>query len=311
MKLQEIFVENVQSACPKEGEKWLAELPELITYCEKRWRLTMYQPYELSFNYVAPAIFDDGSEAVVKIGLPGGEHKDEIKALRSLNRKGIVKLIDDDPIKRVLILEKIQPGQMLAELEDDEKATRVAAELARNLVVPVPSHSSIPTTKERENNLKQICMDHCNGLGPISSQTLNQALQIFTYMNNSIQYPTLLHGDFHHYNVLQKGDGSWVAIDPKGIVGEIAYDLIQFLLNCLPVHGKKETIRKRVKIFTELLNLDHERFLLWGYCHTVLATAWTVDENTGKFEENFYLAIDIFKDLYKSHYHRTIIAGIS
>jgi streptomycin 6-kinase len=64
--------------------------------------------------------------------------------------------------------------------------------------------------------------------------------------------------------------------------------LIQYMLNKLPHEGVKE------------LNLDKERLLLWGYCHTVLATSWTVDEET--YDVSFYQGIEIFEKLYETNF---------
>jgi streptomycin 6-kinase len=132
-------------------------------------------------------------------------------------------------------------------------------------------------------------------------KTLEKALNIFTYMNKTTEQHKLLHGDFHHYNVLASGDGKWMAIDPKGLIGDVEYDLIQYMLNKLPDKGAYEVIEKRVNIFTEELNLDKERLLLWGYCHTVLATAWTVDDNE-TYEKSFYQGIEIFEKLYEANF---------
>lgn len=35
---------------------------------------------------------------------------------------------------------------------------------------------------------------------------------------------TLLHGDLHHYNVLSDVRRGWLAIDPKGVIGEVEYE---------------------------------------------------------------------------------------
>ncbi len=42
--------------------------------------------------------------------------------------------------------------------------------------------------------------------------------------------PVLLHGDLHHYNLLQHQD-TWLAIDPKGVVGEREFEIGAFLRN--------------------------------------------------------------------------------
>jgi streptomycin 6-kinase len=40
-----------------------------------------------------------------------------------------------------------------------------------------------------------------------------------------------LHGDLHHSNVLDGGPRGWLAIDPKGLLGERTYDVANLLGN--------------------------------------------------------------------------------
>jgi streptomycin 6-kinase len=42
-----------------------------------------------------------------------------------------------------------------------------------------------------------------------------------------------LHADLHHENILSHGD-SWIAIDPKGEYGELAYEATTFIINPIP-----------------------------------------------------------------------------
>ncbi|WP_099157468.1 aminoglycoside phosphotransferase family protein [Virgibacillus ndiopensis] len=295
MNLQKQFVQSVRLYFKERGEEWLQSLPNLIQYCEEKWSIQMREPFSLSVNYVAPATMLDGKEVVVKICIPENGFLDELEALQLFQKK-MVKLIDYDKENGIIILETLSPGYTLAEIADDEEACQIAANVIKELVVPVPIKTRIPTLKAREEELKKIVEKHSNGIGPISGHTLQKALKMFTYMNQTIRQQLLLHGDFHHYNVLASGEGEWKAIDPKGLIGEIEYDLIQYMLNKLPEKRVYEVTERRVEIFTNELNLDKERILLWGYCHTVLATAWTVDGES--YNKGFFQMINVFEKLY-------------
>ena len=52
---------------------------------------------------------------------------------------------------------------------------------------------------------------------------------------SSIDQRVVLHGDLHHFNILRCDRGGWLAIDPKGLVGDRYFDVCQFLLNPEPV----------------------------------------------------------------------------
>ena len=52
----------------------MEQLPEIIAACERRWPLTAMDPLEnLSYNYIAPAVRADGTEVILKIGVPNPE----------------------------------------------------------------------------------------------------------------------------------------------------------------------------------------------------------------------------------------------
>jgi streptomycin 6-kinase len=75
---------------------------------------------------------------------------------------------------------------------------------------------------------------------------------------------TLLHGDYHHYNVLRSGDG-YVAIDPKPLVGEPEFDVPPFLWNPIgKVPPTVEQTMRRISAFATAGRLDPERIRSWA-----------------------------------------------
>lgn len=304
MKLQSKFEQLVHLYFGDKGASWLKRLPELIHYCEQKWPLKVQDPYALSINYVAPALLNNGNEVVVKICLPGKEFLNELEALQLLGEKSIVKLIDYDKDKGLLILQKLSPGITLAEVKDDEEACHIAAKVLKKLTIAVPVNNRLPTTQAKEDSLRTLVIENTQGVGPIYQDTLEKALQTCTYLHQTPKQQLLLHGDFHHYNILYSGEDSWAAIDPKGLIGELEFDVIQFLLNKLPNQGVYELTEKRVNIFTEELQLDKERLLLWGFCKAVLATSWTIDGD--RYDQEFFQMIDIFERLYEVHFGKLI-----
>lgn len=292
---------NVRLHFKENGEKWLNELPSILSYCEEKWEMVIQKPYNLSINYVAPAIMKDNNEVVVKVCIPGLEFRDEVEALKLFENQKMNTLLDYDLNRGILILEKLIPGATLVEVGDERQETLIAANILKNLHIKAPRKSSLHTTKQREKNLEEIITQYPTGLGPISVEELHKALDIFTSMNKTAKHDWLLHGDFHHYNILSSDHYGWMSIDPKGLIGEREYDLIQYMLNNLPLENAYETIENRVNLFTEELSLKKDRLLLWGYCHSVLSTAWSVDKD-GTYSKPFFKGISIFEDLYNEYF---------
>src|SRR4029078_7280164 len=111
------FKRNVEGAFPQ-GEEWLRSLPQLLREFENRWKLAIGPPFELSFNYVAPAVDVSGNSVVLKAGVPRRELISEINALRLYDGDGAVRLLDFDTEKGVMLLERLIPGRSLQTFSD-------------------------------------------------------------------------------------------------------------------------------------------------------------------------------------------------
>lgn len=81
-----------------------------------------------------------------------------------------------------------------------------------------------------------------------------------------------LHGDVHHGNVLDL-DGSWVAIDPKGLLGHRAYDIANLL--CNPDSATAAAgLDERLGIVTDRSGLDLDTVVRWTVAYAGLSAAW-------------------------------------
>ena len=133
-----------------EGVKWLSRLPSIIADCAQRWSLRVMAPFEsLSYHYVAPAIRVDGTEVVLKVGIPTRELSAEVEALRLFNGQGAVQLIDVNIDQGALLVERLKPGTPLSSLVDDAQATSIAARVMRQLWRPVPPDHPFSTVAVR------------------------------------------------------------------------------------------------------------------------------------------------------------------
>src|SRR5215212_9669766 len=197
------FAARMVALYAADGSAWLKRLPALIADCEQRWSLTIQPPFaNLSYNYVAPAVRDDGTAVVVKLGVPNPEQQTEIAALRLYDGRGIVQLLDADPALGVLLLERLTPGRPLAHMADDEQATAIAAQVMRQLWRPVPPEHSFPSVARWAAGLKRLRARFDGGTGPLPAALVVQAESLFAELLGSMAAPVLLHGDLHHENIL-------------------------------------------------------------------------------------------------------------
>jgi streptomycin 6-kinase len=266
------------------GRAWLANLPALLAGCERRWSLRVGEALpNLSYNYVAPAWAADGTELILKAGMANAELVTEMAALQVYDGRGVVRLIDADPEQGVLLLERLRPGTMLVAVGDDEKETAIAAAVMAQLWQPLPEGHTFPSVAQWGSGLAEIRPYFGGSSGPLPERLVTQAERLFADLLASMAEPVLLHGDLHHYNILAAGRQPWLAIDPKGVAGEPAYEIGAFLRNPRPdlfyEPDAGRILGRRVDQFAERLKLDRQRLIAWGIAQAVLSAWWSIEDH--------------------------------
>jgi streptomycin 6-kinase len=88
-----------------------------------------------------------------------------------------------------------------------------------------------------------------------------------------------LHGDFNPGNVLSDGQG-WLAIDPKPMNGDPAYDpwpLLEQVDDPFAHSSPARVLRERLALVAEELSLDAERITAWAIARRVETALWAAD----------------------------------
>jgi streptomycin 6-kinase len=91
-----------------------------------------------------------------------------------------------------------------------------------------------------------------------------------------------LHGDIHHDNILRSGD-SWLAIDPKGLIGDAAYDYANSFQNPERADALVLDAGRLARHATALAGrtgLPRRHLLAWAVAHTALSGAWNIEDGT-------------------------------
>ena len=284
-----------------EGHVWLASIPERVQHYAQLWDLDVGPPFDgLSFNYVAPVTRADGSQAVLKIGLPEPEQRSEILALRHYNGDGTARLLADDLEGYTALMERLVPGTMLSTYypERDDEATAVAGQVLKALLRPAPEDVAGYGTVEgwARAGMRELRETFDGGTGPFPVELVERAERLFDELLASTSTPMLVHGDFHHMNVLYSEARGWLAIDPKGIIGDGAFDCAAFLLNPIPeIEAARDYRRitwRRLDILAEVTGLDRQRLLGWAQAFAVLSAWWNYDD-IGSWKPGLALAQEL------------------
>ncbi|MCG7409088.1 aminoglycoside phosphotransferase family protein [Paenibacillus sp. ACRRX] len=300
--IPEQWKQTILSVHDQQGAQWLSGLRGLIAACEAKWHIQAGSPYTLSYNYVAPAQHTDGTALVLKLCIPGQELRSELAALDYYDGQGATRLVASDVEQGVLLLERAAPGQELRTVRDDEVATRTAAAVIRRLHENKRwdrgAVSPFLSVADWAQGLAKLRQTYNGGTGPLPEHVVQQAERCYAELLSSTREWKLLHGDLHHGNILASHREPWLAIDPKGIIGEAEYEVIPYLLNEVPASFEEAiaVTERRVFIFCEELNLNRERLLDWAYAHSVLSAWWFVEDGMDGVD-NALFKTSIFEQL--------------
>jgi streptomycin 6-kinase len=264
---------------------WLRGLPDLLDRLAARWSLTLGPHFSgLSYNYVAPATRADGTPCVLKVGRHDGELRTEMEALRLWDGRGAAQLLAADPEVGALLLERLVPGTMLVEVaeRDDDAATRIAADLLRQLWRPAPEGHALRSLRSWFAGFDRCRAALRRGERGFPAAVFERADALLAELLATAPADVILHGDHHHFNILtsQRPDDpapQWRVIDPKGLVGDPCFDICQFLFN--PGDETPSMIARRVDIFTAELGLDRPRTKRWCFLWAILQACWDFEDS--------------------------------
>lgn len=174
-----------------------------------------------------------------------------------------------------LLMERAVGTLSLAEMArggEDEAATRILAETALKLHEPRdtdPPETLVPLPRWFRE--LAVAANRHGGPYALSASLAEELLE-------SPQDIVVLHGDIHHGNVLHDAQRGWLAIDPKGVIGERGYDYANMLCN-----PDSETaiahLDRRLEIVCGTAGVDPERQLMWLIAYLGLSAAWTLSTN--------------------------------
>jgi streptomycin 6-kinase len=287
-RIPENFARFMSEIAGDEGRAWLNHLPGILAACEERWHLAIGAPVgNLSFNYVAPAVLADGTEVIVKTGLTE-EFPSQPQALQHFDGHGMVRLLAYDEHDAVMLLERLKPGISLRTVEDDEIAIAAAADVMRKIWRPLPpQHDPFPSVSDWGKGFARLRQQFHGGTGPIPREPFEKAEKLYAELCASMTEPVLLHGDLHQDNILSAEREPWLAVDPKGVIGEPVYETGAILRNFWPdilsTPNPKSLMAGRIDQLSAALGFDRVRIYNWGFAQAVLSVVWCL-EDTGKLE---------------------------
>jgi streptomycin 6-kinase len=256
---------------------WLERLPALVAEVAERWDLDVGRPLEPGGNisWVAPVRRrSDGLRAILKVQLPHPESAPEAAGLRAWGGDGAVLLHDQDPERWALLLEACRPGHGLDSAGGPPDAVRAGASIGARLHAVAPPEG-LPTLADLLAGWADVLEALLDRRPAADAGVARRALATMRERPAAADQ-ALLHGDLNPTNVLAAEREPWLAIDPKPVVGDPAYDGPRLVTQpdpCL-THDPAATIAERVAIVVDVMGVDREALLEWCLVGSVEMGTW-------------------------------------
>jgi streptomycin 6-kinase len=258
------------------GEAWLAELPGIVAGLLERWGCV--QDGEVlhgGVGVIVPVLRGAGP-AVIKVSFPHPGNDFEPDAFAEWGGRGAVMLYERDDSQYGMLLERVD-SSTLAEVEDSDEVASVAGRISRRLAIPAPA--GLPRLKDEAGAWEdQLLRDAAELEHPMPAYVVDAALATIRELA-TVQPEVLIHGDFHARNILRAEREDWLAVDPKGYVGDPAYDAgnllrVRAVLNFIENDDVVKLANRFLDIYTEAAEIDREQAQRWSQLLLVQGAFW-------------------------------------
>ncbi len=276
------------------ARSWLEALPANVERLQRDWGFTLGRPFlNLSYAYVAEATLAGGARAVLKAQPPHMESRSEVVALRAWDGRGAVQLLEADVEAGFVLLERLEPGAMADDINEDA-ATRALAEVMPALWITPPADPALIALERWAKELFEYPALF-GADGPLPLSIVEEAAAVYREMLATSPQPRLLHGDLHHGNILSATRAPWLAIDPKGVVGDPAFEPSAMFFNPQQRLAAERDIpglvSRRLAIICDSTGLDRQRVASWGFARTMLSLCWSATSGSPVEEPTLAVAM--------------------
>ena len=253
-------------------------MKDRLDRCARDWGVTVASTLDTQSSILAFGTRDDRPVVLKVVRAPGDEWRAG-EILAAFRGEGTVHVLAHVP--GAALLERAVPGRSLTSLVlegRDDEATGILADVIRRMGASNPTVRWAVTAEEWGKGFRSY-LD--SGDAQVPAGLVDRARETYARLCASQQHTRLLHGDLQHYNILFDADRGWLAIDPKGVVGEVEYELGASLRNPgerPDLFASPAIVERRVGMHAARLGIDADRTLRWAYAQAVLSAIWSVED---------------------------------
>jgi len=252
--------------------KKLAEATARLNQAKRDWHLLDDGSAFATKSSLLQPVFYGDRKAMLKIPLCDEERRGAALMV-CWNGSGAVKVLEHDD--GASLMERATGTRSLREMVlngQEEKANNIICGVTPKLhkapccqnkdLVPLPIwFRSLEPASEK-----------CGGI-------LRDCSKMAAYLLSDPNDIVALHGDIHYENILDSSKGTWLAIDPKALLGERAFDFANLFCNPTPeIAMSPVRLEKQTAFVAREAGLDLRRLLQWIVAWSGLSAAWMLED---------------------------------
>lgn len=262
----------------EDDEPSIVPAPERLDELARAWGVAADATLETESSVVAFGSRGGAPVALKVVRRPGDEwHCGRV--LGAFGGRGTARALE--LADGAVLMERLVPGTPLVTMAlagRDDEATDILADVVRRMSRPGPPP---PGTPAAERWGRAFGWYLATGDAQIPRGLVEHGRDVYLELCASQRETRLLHGDLQHYNVLSDHARGWLAIDPKGVVGEVEYELGAALRNPgerPELFASPAIVARRLRRYEAALALDAGRALAWAFAQAVLSAVWYVED---------------------------------
>ncbi len=253
------------------AREWCAELPGLVEHCCSRWQLRLEQAQSGSTSRVyfgSQRGQPQRREVVLKLTPDPAIAREEAIALRAWAASPhAVTLLDADPDRGALLLERLRPGTKLWD-EEVLPPTGQMADLLTGLRADSGNLTGqLPDLSQRIEFIFGLIRRRLTGprVAPLITPDLVTRGHELARTLASTGPTAVVHGDLHLANILTALPRRLVAIDPRPCLGDPTFDAVDWVIARATTGPASQQVDQRIEELCGLVpGLDAGR--LWSWC---------------------------------------------
>ena len=262
------------------GASWAAALPAIVADLLERWRCVPDGAVTHGgVGLIVPVrqLADDGEQraAVIKVSFPHPGNVAEPDAFEAWDGHGAVRLYERDDEHFAMLLERAHTST-LVQVADHDEVARIAGRLNRRLAIPAPP--GLPRLRERADEWDEsLRRDSREFTDAVPRAAVDAALATVRELGRE-QPELVVHGDLHTRNILRADREPWLAVDPKGYVGDPAHDggmlLKAHVFELSREQDPGKAALRLLEVFSDAAELEYDRVRRWANFQVVSSLFW-------------------------------------